>query len=104
VANGPNIFQMLLVFIFNSSSSVLVAALHNFGTEMNVKFVIDNRVCLSVFVSTHISETTSQNLTKFSVHVNSGCGLVLCWRCNTLCILPILWTTYRLHKIGPMAT
>jgi len=41
-------------------------------------------VCLSV--CKHISGNSYLNFTKFSVHVNDGCGSVLLWwRCGRLC-------------------
>ena len=45
----------------------------------------DERVCLSVCVSVHISGTTRPTFTKFSAHVTCGCGSVsLSRRCDML--------------------
>ena len=63
-------------------------------------------VCLSACLSAseHISGTAVPIFTKFSVQILCGRGSVLLWRrCDTLCILPVLWMTSSLDVMGPMA-
>ena len=49
-------------------------------------------IVMSMYLFTDMSQKPHAYFTKFSLHVNCGCGLVLWWQCNTLYIL-VLWMT-----------
>jgi len=63
VANGPNIFQMLLVIL------AVTKLLHFYSAAVGVEYC-DDHVCLSVCQSASISVATCPIVTPVFVHVN----------------------------------
>jgi len=66
----------------------------------------DQLVCLSMCLSLceHISGKTRPIFTKCFVQMPCDRGSVLLWRrCDTLCILSVIWMTSRLAVVGRVA-
>jgi len=60
----------------------------------------DDRVCLCLCVSDHISGNTRPVCTNFLVHVTYGCGWVLLWRrCDMLCTSGFMDDVILAHKL-----
>jgi len=60
----------------------------------------DDRVCLCLCVSDHISGNTRPVCTNFLMHVTYGCGWVLLWRrCDMLCTSGFMDDVILAHKL-----
>jgi len=78
---------------------LLVIFVYYFAADRSAKYC-DQRVCLSVCLSTGISQKPHVQISPNFMYVTCASGSVLLWHIPLCYVLPLLWITSRFSHIG----